>query len=152
MLRIVLPVLILALVGNISLAAPLHDAAGAEDVEETRTLLNAGANPDEQGENGETPLTMAILAGHDAVALMLLESGASIEARNRGGFTALHAAAYAGAPEIASALLNAGADVNDRQNKAGVSPARTWTMPPSPVPKLEAVPSARPPASVRAAT
>ena len=28
----------------------------------------------------------------------------------------------------------------------------TWTMPPNPVPKLEATPSARPPASVRAAT
>ena len=35
---------------------------------------------------------------------------------------------------------------------APTPPASTWTMPPMPVPMLEATPSARPPASVRAAT
>lgn len=121
MLRIALALLIFVAAGGAAIAAPLHDAARAGDVEQVKALLDDGAGPDPQGENGETPLTLAILAGHGDVALILLEAGASVDARNRGGFTPLHAAAYAGAPALASALLERGADADDRQNKAGVT-------------------------------
>ena len=68
------------------------------------------------------PLNVAILNGHDDVAMMLLSAGASVDARNRGGFTPLHAAAYVGEPVIAAALLDHGANIDDQRNKAGVTP------------------------------
>lgn len=121
MLRVTLALLSSVAASGVAIAAPLHDAVGAGDVEQVEALLDDGASPDQPGDNGETPLTLAILAGHGDVAMMLLEGGAAVGARNRGGFTPLHAAAYAGTPAVAAALLERGADADDRQNKAGVT-------------------------------
>ncbi len=103
----------------VAVAGPLHHAARDGDLERVRALIDAGADLDAQGDNGETALNTAILEGHVSVAGLLIDRGADLGARNRGGFTALHAAAYANAVEIAERLLGKGADVNDQQNKAG---------------------------------
>jgi len=103
-------------------AGPLHDAASAGDVEQVGTLLDQGADIDARSERGETPLILAILAGHDAVAERLIERGAATDGRNIGGFTPLHAAAYAGDAAMAELLIAQGADIEDARNKAGVTP------------------------------
>jgi len=115
--------LIAFLAGSISASAgPLHDAASAGDVEQVRALLGQVPDIDARSERGETPLILAILAGHHGVAELLIEQGAAIEGRNAGGFTPLHAAAYAGDAAMAELLLAQGADINDAENKASVTP------------------------------
>ena len=42
-------------------------------------LLDQGADIDARNDNGETPLTLAILAGHPAVVELLIEQGAAID-------------------------------------------------------------------------
>lgn len=103
-------------------AGPLHHAARDGDVAEAKAEIDSGAEINGLDENGETPLTLAILNGQSAATAFLLERGADIEARNRGGFTPLHAAAYVDDVDAAERLLAKGADVGDRRNKAGVSP------------------------------
>ncbi len=115
--------LVFFLGGNtIAFANPLHDAARDGDVEKVSGLIDEGVAMDVPGDNGETPLILAILGGQPAVVDLLIEKGADIRARNSGGFTALHAAAYVGDVDTASKLLGKGANVNDQENKAGVTP------------------------------
>ena len=107
---------------TIAFASPLHDAAREGDVEKVSGLVDEGAAMDVPGNNGETPLNLAILGDHPAVVDLLIEKGADIRARNSGGFTALHAAAYVGDVDAAGKLLGNGANVDDQENKAGVTP------------------------------
>lgn len=121
MLRCAIALVLIAVSTSHVTAGPLHDAAGIGDSEKVLALVDAGADLDAQGDNGETPLTTALVGGHFAVATLLIERGARADGRNRGGFTPLHAAAYAGAAAVAEQLLDRGADVNDQMNKARVS-------------------------------
>ncbi|MDH3668025.1 MAG: ankyrin repeat domain-containing protein [Paracoccaceae bacterium] len=121
MLRIAVAFFLLSVSGSIVFAGPLYDATVDGDLEKVRALIDAGADPDAQGGNGETPLTTALVGGHLSMASLLIDLGADIQGRNRGGFAPLHAAAFAGAAEIAALLLDRGADVNDQANKAGVT-------------------------------
>ena len=107
---------------TIAFANPLHDAARDGDVEKVSGLIDQGVAMDVPGDNGETPLILAILGGQPAVVDLLIEKGADLRARNSGGFTALHAAAYVGDVDTASKLLGKGAIVNDQENKAEVTP------------------------------
>ena len=119
----VIAVLILILGGTtLTSAGPLHDAARDGDIEKARALIDDGAEIDALSDRGETPLTLAIVAGNDAIAELLIENGAAIDGRNAGGFTPLHAAAYAGDPAMVELLIDHGADINDASNKAGVTP------------------------------
>ena len=116
---------LLALVLGISLpamAGPLHDAARDGDLVAVEAAVAQGAEIDAQGDNGETPLILAILAQEQAAVELLIDKGAYIQGRNAGGFTPLHAAAYAGDAAMAELLIAKGADINDAQNKAGVTP------------------------------
>ncbi len=119
MIRIAIALFTFLVSSSVAFAGPLHEATRDGDLEQVRALIDAGADLDAQGDNGETALNAAILKGHVSVAGLLIDRGADLGARNRGGFTALHAAAYANAVEIAERLLGKGADVNDQQNKAG---------------------------------
>lgn len=122
MMRSILALALISLGSAVAIAGPLHQASSDGDVAHVRALIDAGEPLDAQGDNGETPLTLALVGGHPDVAALLIERGADVTARNRGGFTPLHAAAYAGIAEIAALLIGQGADVNDQKNKAGVSP------------------------------
>ncbi len=122
MIRIAMAVFLFLVSSAVAFSAPLHDASRDGDLERVRALIDAGADLDAQGDNGETPLNTAILEGHKSVATLLIDRGGDIQARNKGGFTPLHAAAYVNAVEIAEQLLGKGADVNDQRNKAGVAP------------------------------
>ena len=114
---------ILFLAGStVAFAGPLHEATRDGDLAQVRALIDAGADLDAQGDNGETPLITAITGGHVLVTSLLIDRGADIQARNKGGFTPLHAAAYANLAEIAEKLLDRGADIKDQMNKAGVTP------------------------------
>ncbi len=119
MVRIAISLFLFLVGSTVASAASLHVAARDGDLEQVRALIDAGADLNAQGDNGETALNTAILEGHVSVAGLLIDRGAHLGARNKGGFTPLHAAAYANAVEIAEQLLSRGADVNDQQNKAG---------------------------------
>jgi ankyrin repeat protein len=71
---------------------------------------------------GETPLIVAILADHAAVAELLIARGANVMARNERGLTPLHAAAYSGNAKVARLLLDSGAELEDRANVSGATP------------------------------
>jgi ankyrin repeat protein len=118
MVRIAISLFLFLVTDTVALAGPLHQAARDGDVEQVGTLIASGTDLNAQGDNGETPLILAILEGHASVASLLIDGGADIQARNKGGFTPLHAAAYANAVEIAEQLLRGGADINDQMNKA----------------------------------
>ncbi len=122
MIRIAIALFLFLASSTVAFAGPLHEATRDGDREQVRALIDAGADLDAQGDNGETPLITAIIGGHVLVASLLIDRGAGIQARNKGGFTPLHAAAYANAVEIAGQLLSRGADVKDQMNQAGVTP------------------------------
>ncbi len=122
MIRIAIALFTFLVSSSVAFAGPLHEATRDGDLAQVRALIDAGADLDAQGDNGETPLNTAILEGHVLVASLLIDRGADIQARNKGGFTPLHAAAYANVVEIAEKLLSRGADVKDQMNKAGVTP------------------------------
>ena len=103
-------------------AGPLHDAARDGDVETVREMAGQGTALDAPGDNGETPLILAILEGHADVVEALIEQGADVMARNERGLTPLHAAAYAGSAGTARLLLDHGAELEDRDNVSGATP------------------------------
>jgi cytochrome c len=94
-------------------AGPLHDAAGAGDVEKTRQLVAEGSDVDAVDPLVGTPLHKAALAGQVAIAEVLVAEGAKVnEVAGMLGGTPLHAAAVSGNVEIAALLVAHGADVN----------------------------------------
>ena len=110
-------------VSTLVVAGPLHDAASDGNLEKVRVLIGeGGAEIDAPGENGETPLILAILEGHADVAELLIAHGADVMARNERGLTPLHAAAYSGSAEVARLLLDHGAALEDRANVSGATP------------------------------
>lgn len=44
-----------------------------------RQLLDRGANPEPQDSNGQTPLSLAVLHGNEAVIKLIREKGASLD-------------------------------------------------------------------------
>ena len=83
---------------NVNLAdnrgiAPLHLAVFRElDSFYARELLKAGANPNQRGPGGRTPLHFAALAGNAEKITLLLENGANIRAQDDNQQTAMQLA------------------------------------------------------------
>jgi hypothetical protein len=106
---------------------PLCAAVWGEEVGVVRLvdqLLEAGADPDSCGTDGETALMSASRYGAHHVVRRLIEAGADVHRRDNRGYTALH---YAAAPsmtteddaqadvvEVVELLLKAGANPNAR--------------------------------------
>ena len=86
------------------------------------TLLVAGADPDHQAMNGETPLIGAASLGAEDVGLRLIEAGARPDLTGAFRETALHWAAYVGLPRLVQRLIEKGADVNLRDGRYDSSP------------------------------
>ena len=87
-----------------------------------QTLLDHGADPNQQDIYGWTPLIRAAHEGHDDTLRVLLGSEQTeLSTRDESGQTALHHAAVGGHATAVDALLRAGAKA-DVQNAAGRTP------------------------------
>ncbi len=82
-----------------------------------RLLLEAGADPDHETNEGETALLRAAAEGDQGAVRLLAKAGADIEARDRQGRTPLLAAAEGGSDDVVQWLLDHGSDpqVQDEQ-------------------------------------
>lgn len=91
------------------------------------TLIKAGANVSNPGEDGRTPLHQAAAHGYTTIVDMLLKNGANVNALDDDQNTPLHSLGrledLAKQFEIAELLVNAGADVN-AENEYGRTPSR----------------------------
>ncbi|XP_069672142.1 ankyrin-1-like isoform X2 [Periplaneta americana] len=89
--------------------APLHLAAGFYGSKAVvRTLLLAGADPNQLDENSRTPLHQAVSEGDATRVQLLLDAGANVQITDKEGKTPLH---YTRTLDKAQLLVNAGADV-----------------------------------------
>ena len=85
-----------------------------------KLLLKHGANVDAE-DNSDSPLHLAIHAGHGELARLLMEAGADVQARNHAGNPPVQVAAFAGLPEVIKLLVEAGSPVN-LQDQVGDTP------------------------------
>ena len=88
---------------------PLLFAARHGAVDSARLLLEAGADVNDEGADGNSTLVLAAMSGHDMLARYLLERGAELNAAGA-GYTALHAAVLRSQPGLVRALLAKGAN------------------------------------------
>ncbi|HNV69383.1 MAG TPA: ankyrin repeat domain-containing protein [Candidatus Ozemobacteraceae bacterium] len=82
------------------------------DVSRADSLLQLGAQVQDVGDDGSTPLHMQAESGNLAMVSFLLEHGASPTAARRDGATALHLAAAQAHPGVVERLIAARARVN----------------------------------------
>lgn len=76
----------------------------------------AARNLNNRFDDGQTPLHLAAIYGHNAVTTYLLENNASTSVQDSSGATPLHEAIRYGNLDIAKMLLDAGANVNAKDN------------------------------------
>lgn len=87
---------------------------GAEHL--VNKLLALGAEVDTKNVNGETPLLIAALHGHDRICEILINAHAQIDAREKCGITALMYAAISSHESICKLLIASGAQINAKDN------------------------------------
>lgn len=91
--------------------SPLMHAAFNDDETAVRLLLDAGADPNLRGREGNTAV---FYSGTLPVLNLLMAAGADINIQGTGGSTALMQAIVGGAFDAALVLIEAGADVKVR--------------------------------------
>ena len=101
--------------------AGIHLAASQGDLVAVIAHLKKGANIDQKGGDGDTPLMAAMQKYREAVAFELVKRGANIAIANDGGNAPLHVAATHGFPQLAAKILMLGGDPNHK-NRSGVTP------------------------------
>ena len=99
----------------------LHAASRWNHLKVVQSLLNHGADVDDQGWEGWTPLHVVSRWGHLEVGRCLIEHGADVNAKNDEHWTPLHLATCNGHFELAQTLVNYNADI-DAQNHFGETP------------------------------
>jgi ankyrin repeat protein len=93
----------------------IFDAAGADDLEKVRALLEQGADVNAASGDGMTALHRAARTGNLAMAELLIGAGVNLEAKTRlGEHTPLHVASASGRSGVVAVLVAAGANVNAR--------------------------------------
>jgi serine/threonine-protein phosphatase 6 regulatory ankyrin repeat subunit B len=97
----------------------IHWAAGADNVDILRTLINSQANINAQTLDGVTALHLASrnLAGIAALRL-LIQAGADVNTKDARGDTALHWALRSNNAAAAALLVDAGADVGAKNDES----------------------------------
>lgn len=96
---------------------PLMLAVMGGNAELTGMLLELGADPCEEQEDGSTPLHIAADNGHVDICAALIAAGADVEAKDENGYTPLAKAVSHGPSEVVDTLLQAGAKINIRCDK-----------------------------------
>lgn len=82
-------------------------------LDDVKSALAQGGNPDFKGKGGFTPLVIAARNGHLDIVQYLMEKGAQIDKRdNSRKKSALLAAAFKSQDQVAAYLLDHGADIN----------------------------------------
>lgn len=101
----------------------LQAAVEARNVEQVRTLLESGADPNGPGPFDWPLLIRAIFLGQTEIARLLISRGAEVNVRltNSDNSTPLHSAAEKANMEIVELLLAKGAEI-DAKTKAGNTP------------------------------
>jgi uncharacterized protein len=116
-------------------ATPLALAAEVNNTEAVKALVEGGADPLIQTEQGTTPLILAAGAGTDVqrarsleeramavqTARYLLDHGVDVNAAGQFGWTALHAASYQGLNDVVELLVSKGAKL-DTMDGLGQTP------------------------------
>ena len=100
-----------------SAGVTLWNAAKLGDLEILRTLLEAGADPNQPDDKSVMPLCWAAMAGQDEAVRLLINHGAELNGRNGDGATPLHGAVFFGKRTIVDLLIELGANVQSRNNK-----------------------------------
>lgn len=100
----------------------LAAAVLADDGEEIRALVTAGAPVGIQGNHGLTLLQWAILHNRHEALLALLDAGADPNQLGEAGDTAIHSAALSSDPRHLVALLDFGGDPNVQGEITGNTP------------------------------
>ena len=118
---------VLLLLGSVSLAAPVHDAAAKGDTDRVRALVRADRAILASREHGWTPLHVTAARGRADTVKLLVQAGADVNAAGKLGAAPLHLAAYAGSAAVVGALLNCKANVNARDAQ-GVTPLHLAAM------------------------
>jgi len=90
----------------------LTEAVKSGNVSAVRSLLKAGADANEPGPDGSTPLIWAVRSANADITDVLLAAGAKPDAVSRYRVTPLNIAAEMGNAAILERLLAAGADAN----------------------------------------
>ncbi|MBI4621583.1 MAG: caspase family protein [Desulfobacterales bacterium] len=108
-------ILIFALAGSMAgCATPLTNAVSRGDVQQVKTLLDSGAQIDEQGgDPSRTPLAWAITYRHFDIVKLLIERGADLNYRGMG--SPLSWAIKVGDINLVNFLIEKGANVNQIQ-------------------------------------
>lgn len=93
-------------------------SSDGSDITATQTLLRHSADPNLAGNNGMTPLLLAVESHYESTPCVkaLLAAGADIEKAGHGGITPLMRAAHAGQAEIVELLLAEGANAQCTDN------------------------------------
>lgn len=103
-----------------SLDDELADAVFLCELDDVRSLLERGADPDARGEDERTSLMNATMDGQRELVRVLLEAGADPNLRDADGWTPLDVAVYRKALDLIWLLVHFGADVN-AQDDMGIS-------------------------------
>ena len=88
----------------------LLKAVQAGKINDVSRLINEGADPNEPGYEGVTPLMAAAIGGYPSIAAVLLDHGAALNACDECDQTALAHAICQGNDDVTELLLNRGAD------------------------------------------
>jgi len=117
-----------ALISAAFSALQLHEESKLNDgqIEAVRILVDAGADVDEQFDNGITALMLMSILRQTETVRVLLEAGADVNATNNAdGGTPLIFAVYGGSTETVSLLIESGADVSAIDAGTGNEDGRT---------------------------
>jgi len=98
-------------------STPLHQASDRGHAEIARVLLERGADPNAQNNNGWSPLHRASDGGYAEVVRVLIGYGADVSARDAQGWTPLHWASDRGYVGVTRVLLEHSADPTARDEQ-----------------------------------
>jgi ankyrin repeat protein len=98
-------------------STPLAWAVDSQDREKVRSLLAAGAKPNEVGTASANPLLIACQYGDPAILDMLLSAGADVKVANPGGISPLAICAGNAPAAVLKRLIATGAEVDGPDEK-----------------------------------